>query len=288
MLVIDYVLLIVLSAIWGSSFIFMRILAPALGPVATADMRMLIAGAALALFMRTVSRPMEWKKNWKHYLIIGLLNSGIPFLLFSYAALHLPASISVIINSMTPLFAAVGAVIWLHEKFTPKLLFGLLLGISGVVVIRGGGIQALDSLGTVSMIMCIVATMFYGAGGVYLKLNGKEMSPMAISAGSQLTVGILFLPLIYFFPAPSAVTVDVAVTMSVFALLCSAVAYIIYYRLMKILGPTKASTVTFLIPVFGFIWGALFLQESITVPMLLGGAIVLSSLYFVMGKKKQA
>ncbi|MBP9212050.1 MAG: DMT family transporter [Bacteroidetes bacterium] len=288
MLFIDYVLLVALSAIWGSSFIFMRILAPALGPVVTADMRMLIAGASLALFMKAIRQPLEWRKNGKHYFIIGLLNSGIPFLLFSYAALHLPASISVIINSLTPLFAAVGAVIWLHERFTPRLLFGLLLGVAGVAVIRGGGTVALDNMGTISIIMCVVATMFYGAGGVYLKLNAKQMSPMAISAGSQLTIGLLFLPLAFFAPPPGTVTPQIAVTMTVFAVLCSAVAYIIYYRLMKILGPTKAATVTFLIPVFGFIWGALFLDESITASMIAGGGIVLSSLYFVTGRSKKA
>ncbi len=288
MLLIDYILLVTLSAIWGSSFIFMRILAPALGPVATADMRMLIAGLTLTVFMKFTERTLEWKKNWKHYLFIGLLNSGIPFLLFSYAALHLPASISVIINSLTPLFAAVGAVIWLNDKFTPKLLIGLLFGIIGVAVIRGGGTVQLDGMGTISITMCVVATMFYGAGGVYLKLNTKDIGPMAISAGSQLLVGILFLPLIALAPMPSNISVQIILTMITFAVLCSAVAYIIYYRLMKILGPTKAATVTFLIPVFGFIWGALFLDESITASMVAGGLIVLSSLYFVMGKKKPA
>jgi drug/metabolite transporter (DMT)-like permease len=288
MLLIDYILLVALSAIWGSSFIFMRILAPVLGPVATADMRMLIAGLTLAVFMRSTGRSLDWKQNGKHYLIIGLLNSGIPFLLFTYAALHLPASISVIINSLTPLFAAVGAVIWLHEKFTSRLLFGLFLGIAGVAVIRSGGQFELDDMATISMVMCIVATMFYGSGGVYLKLNAKNISPMAISAGSQFAVGLLFLPLILLFPAPAPVDVKTAFTMFVFSVLCSAIAYIIYYRLMKILGPTKAATVTFLIPVFGFIWGALFLDEAITASMLIGGGIVLSSLYFVMGKKKPA
>ncbi len=288
MLLIDYILLVALSAIWGSSFIFMRILAPALGPVATADMRMLIAGLTLAVFMQFTGRKLEWKKNRKQYIIIGLLNSGIPFLLFSYAALHLPASISVIINSLTPLFAAVGAVIWLNEKFTLKLLAGLLLGIFGVAVIRSGGTVQLDAMGTISILMCVVATMFYGAGGVYLKLNTNNISPLAIAAGSQLSIGVLFLPLIAFAPAPADLSVHIVITMIAFAVLCSAVAYIIYYRLMKILGPTKAATVTFLIPVFGFIWGALFLNESITASMAAGGLIVLSSLYFVMGKKKPA
>jgi drug/metabolite transporter (DMT)-like permease len=288
MLLLDYLLLILLSAIWGASFIFMRILVPALGPVVTADLRMLIAGAALALFMKATDRRMDWRRNWKRYAVIGLLNSGIPFLLFSFAALHLPASVSVIINSLTPLFGAVGAVLWLNEKFTLKLMAGLFLGIAGVAIIRSGGSMQINAMTTLSILMCILATMFYGAGGVYVKLNAHDIGPAAIAAGSQLSIGVLFLPLILISPAPSAVTVETAGLMLAFALLCSAVAYIIYYRLMKILGPTKASTVTFLIPVFGFIWGALFLNEAITPQMIIGGLIVLSGIYFVTGKRKNA
>lgn len=286
MLLLDYILLVILSAIWGASFIFMRVLVPVLGPVVTADLRMLIAGAALAVFMKATDRRLEWGKNWKRYVTIGLLNSGIPFLLFSYAALHLPASVSVIINSLTPLFGAVGAVLWLNERFTVKLMIGLFLGIAGVAIIRSGGSFEVTVMSTLSIVMCVVATMFYGAGGVYVKLNAHDIGPAAIAAGSQLSIGILFLPLIFIWPAPSAVTMDLALLMTAFALFCSALAYIIYYRLMKILGPTKAATVTFLIPVFGFIWGAIFLDEAITIEMVIGGLIVLSGIYFVTGKRK--
>lgn len=287
MLFYDYLLLILLSAIWGASFIFMRILAPALGPVATADLRVLIAGIALALFLKFTKRDPEWKKNWKRYLIIGLLNSGIPFLLFSFAALYLPASVSVIINSMTPLFGAIGAVIWLGEKMSVKLVVGIVLGITGVVIIRGGGNFELTGMTTLSMAMCVLATMFYGAGGVYVKLKAHDIGPTEIATGSQLIVGILFLPLIYISPVRREITAEIAAYMLAFAIFCSAFAYLIYYRLLKILGPTKATTVTFLIPVFGFIWGALFLNEEITPEMIAGALIVLSGTYFVIGKKKR-
>lgn len=285
MLLIDYILLVALAAIWGASFIFMRILVPALGPVVTADLRMLLAGAALVLFMRFTGRAMDWKRNGKRYVIIGLLNSGIPFLLFSRAALVLPASVSVIINSLTPLFGAVGAVFWLHEKFTLRVAAGLALGIAGVAIIRNGGSMEVNAATTLGILMCVAATMFYAVGGIYVKRFAQDIGPAAIAAGSQLAVGLLFLPLILLFPATGHVTFRIGAEMAAFALLCSAVAYIIYYRLMKILGPTKAATVTFLIPVFGFIWGALFLGESVTPSMLIGGAVVLSGIYFVTGKR---
>ncbi|MBI2427556.1 MAG: DMT family transporter [Ignavibacteriales bacterium] len=285
MLLYDYVLLILLSAIWGASFIFMRILAPALGPMATADLRVLIAGLSLAAFLKFQKQDLEWKKNWKRYLVIGLLNSGIPFLLFSFAALHLPASVSVIINSMTPLFGAIAAVIWLGEKMTGKILIGIFLGITGVVIIRGGGSFELSGMTTLAMGACMLATMFYAVGGVYVKLKAHDMTPPAIATGSQLIVGILFLPLLAISPMKE-ITTEIVLSLLAFAIFCSAIAYLIYYRLLKILGPTKATTVTFLIPVFGFIWGWLFLSEEITPGMIIGGAIVLSAIYFVTGKKK--
>ncbi len=286
MLFYDYLLLVLLSAIWGASFIFMRILAPALGPIATADLRVLIAGIALALYLKFTQRDPGWKKNWKRYLVIGMLNSGIPFLLFSFAALHLPASVSVIINSMTPLFGALGAVIWLGEKMSMKLVAGIVLGITGVAIIRGGGNFELTGMATLSMAMCVLATMFYGIGGVYVKLHAHDLGPTEIATGSQLIVGILFLPLIFLSPVRTEITTEIAAILLAFALFCSAVAYLIYYRLLKIIGPTKATTVTFLIPVFGFIWGSLFLNEKITMEMIAGGLIVLSGTYFVVGKKK--
>ena len=285
MILYDYFLLILLSAIWGASFIFMRILAPALGPIATADFRLLLAGLALALFAKLQKHDLEWRKNWKTYLIIGLMNSGIPFLLFSFAALHIPASVSVIINSMTPLFGALCAVIWLGEKMTPKLIIGILLGITGVIIIRGGGNFEVTGLTTLAMLACMTATMLYGIGGVYVKLNAHHISPTALATGSQLIVGILFLPLIALSPIRGEMTLPIVGYTLAFAIFCSAIAYIIYYRLLKILGPTKATTVTFLIPVFGFIWGAIFLNESITLEMIGGGAIVLSGIYFVTERK---
>jgi len=282
----DYLLLILLSAIWGSSFIFMRLLAPALGPIATADLRILIAGTALAIFLKFQNRSLEWKAHWKQYLIIGLLNSGFPFLLFSFAALHLPASVSVIINAMTPLFGAISAVIWLGEKMSVRIVAGLFLGITGVAIIRGGGSFELTPMTTLAMGACMLATMFYAVGGVYVKLKAHDIGPTAIATGSQLLVGLLFLPLVFFSPVPAVLTVEIIIYTMIFALFCSAIAYLIYYRLLKILGPTKATTVTFLIPVFGFIWGALFLNEEITFAMVVGGIIVLSAIYFVTGKKK--
>ncbi len=286
MLFYDYVLLITLSAIWGSSFIFMRVLAPALGPVVTADMRLLIAGLVLTLYLRLRNQRLDLLKNLKRYIIIGLLNSGIPFLLFSFAALYLPSSISVIINSLTPLFGVLFSILWLDERITAKKISGIALGIIGVIIIRGSGNLELTPMTTIAMAACVLATMLYGLASTYVKLHAKDIAPAAMATGSQLVAGILLLPLIYFFPTRTELTVTIALTTIAFALFCSAVAYVIFYRLLKNLGTAKALSVTFLIPVFGFIWGYIFLQEEITVIMVIGSLFVLSGIYFVTGKER--
>jgi drug/metabolite transporter (DMT)-like permease len=285
MLLYDYILLITLSAIWGSSFIFMRVLAPALGPVVTADMRLLIAGLVLTLYLRIRNQRLELLKNLKQYIIIGLLNSGIPFLLFSFAALYLPSSISVIINSLTPLFGVFFSILWLDEKITAKKISGIALGIIGVIVIRGSGNLELTPMTTIAMSACVLATVLYGLASTYVKLYAKDIAPAAMATGSQLVAGIVLLPLIYFFPIRVKISMEIALITIAFAVFCSGIAYVIFYRLLKNLGTAKALSVTFLIPVFGFIWGYIFLHEEIALIMIIGSFFVLSGIYFVTGKE---
>lgn len=285
MFLYEYVLLIVLAAIWGSSFIFMRVLAPALGPVVTTDMRLLIAGIVLTLFLRLKNQQLDLAKNLKQYVIIGLLNSGIPFLLFSFAALYLPSSISVIINSLTPLFGVLFSILWLNETMTAKKISGIALGIIGVIIIRGSGNLELTPMTTIAMAACVLATMLYGLASTYVKVYARDISPSAIATGSQLVAGVLFLPMIYFFPIRVELNLQIAFTTIAFSVLCSAIAYVIFYRLLNNLGTTKALSVTFLIPVFGFIWGYIFLREEITIIMVIGSLFVLSGIYFVTGKE---
>src|SRR5581483_5922473 len=131
----DYLRLLTLAAIWGGSFIFMRVLAPALGAFATADFRVLIGGVVLALYIRIIRVQPNWREHWRHYVVIGMLYSGLPFTLFAFAALHLPASYSAIINSLTPLFGALFAALWLNERLTPTKIAGLTLGVAGVTLV---------------------------------------------------------------------------------------------------------------------------------------------------------
>ena len=292
MATIDLVLLLALSAIWGSSFIFIRYLAPIIGPVATADARMLLAGVALVLFFLATRFKPEWKKNARHFLVIGLLNSAIPFVLYSVAALVLPAAMEAIFNSMSPMFGAVFAALWMNEKLTARKIVGLVLGVGGVVTMSSLGGLRFDLETTLAVIACVLAPMCYGLAGVYIRTRASGAKPMAIAGGSQLFGGLALLPFVAVFPpAASSVDARIALIVVTFALVCSGVAYLIYYKLIADIGPTKALTVTFLIPVFAMLWGLALLREAVTWSMIVGAAIILVGTYLVAaggGSKKPA
>ena len=270
------VLLLVLSAIWGGSFMFMRYLSPIVGPVLTADMRMLVAGLFLLAVFAATGFRLGWRRNWKRFIVIGMVNSGLPFLLFSFAALYVPASVESVLNALSPLFAAVFSAIWLGEPLTARKVAGLVIGASGVAAIATFGSLPASPMLLPSILACVLATACYGLGGVYIKKRAADMAPKAMAAGSQFAAGLIVLPLAVAFPparmpGPTALAALVA-----FAILCSAVAYLIYYKLMSELDPTKALTVTFLVPVFGMLWGSLILGEGISLVMVGGSALVLA------------
>ena len=276
-------LLLALSAIWGSSFIFMRYLAPILGPIVTADMRVLIAGVAMAGFFALIRFKPEWRKNWKHFVVIGMVNSSIPFLLYSFAALYLPAALEAILNATAPLFGAIFSAIWLAERLSLRKIAGLVLGIGGVALVSS--LSGLDRspMGWLALAACILAPACYGLAGVYIRKRAASIKPLAMAGGSLLAGGLILLPLAFVFPPPGPVTLSVGAITVAFALLCSAVAYIIYYRIIAQVGPTRALTVTFLVPVFAMLWGFLFLGERITPSMIGGAAIILAGTFLITG-----
>ncbi len=286
MAAVDLILLLVLSGIWGSSFIFIRYLAPIIGPVATADARMLFAGVALVLFFLLTRFKPGWKKNSMHFLVIGLLNSAIPFVLYSIAALVLPAAMEAIFNSMSPMFGAIFAALWMNERLTPRKVVGLLLGVGGVVTMSSLGGLRFDTTTVLAVAACVLAPLCYGLAGVYIRMRASGARPMAIAGGSQLFGGIALLPFAFVFPpAASAVDASVAMIVVAFALVCSGVAYLIYYKLIADIGPTKALTVTFLIPVFAMVWGLIFLHETVSGSMILGAALILVGTFLVAARR---
>jgi drug/metabolite transporter (DMT)-like permease len=278
----DIFRLVLLAAIWGGSFVFLRVVAPALGPIVTADLRVLIAWGALAIYSRAVGLNVGWRRFWRHYLVIGAFNAALPFFLFAFAALHIPASYSAILNATSPFFGALFAGLWLGEKITVLKGLGFVFGIAGVGLVTGVGVGALGSSSTWAMAACLLASVSYGFVSVYTKRFAAAANPRAIAGGSQLMAGLMLLPFTPLAAPPGPVTLLIAVNMILFALLSSGVAFLLYYRLIADIGPTKALTVTFLMPAFTMIWAALFLGETITTVMIVGGALILAGTALVV------
>jgi len=283
---VDILLLGTLSAIWGGSFIFMRYLAPLIGPVATADSRMLLAGIVLVAAFAAARYRAGWRRNARHFLVLGVLNSAVPFLLYSLAALVLPASLEAIFNALSPMFGAVFAALWLGERLTARKATGLALGVAGVVFTSGFSGVALDARTGLAMAGCLLAPACYGLSGVYLSKRAAGVPSLAIAGGSQRCGGLALLPFLFAWPpGPAPLELRIVLVVVAFALLCNALAYLIYYRLMATVGPTRALTVTFLVPVFSMAWGWLFLREPVTWGMATGAAVILAGTWLVVGRR---
>jgi drug/metabolite transporter (DMT)-like permease len=277
----DLLRLFLLAAIWGASFLFMRIIAPVLGPLWTAETRMFVAGIAMLAFVAWRGRVMDFRANWKPYLVVGVLNSAAPFVLFSYAALTLPAGYSAIVNATTPLWGAVMGAIMLGERFTARKAMGLAIGIIGVgFLVRLGPAQFSPQL-VLAALACCVATFCYGIAGAYSKKKSKHIAAPLMATGSQLAGAVILMPFLPLAPGQGEITPLVAASAACLALLCSAVAYFIYYDLIAKIG-TRTLSVTFLIPLFALLWGTVFLHETINANMAIGCALVVLATWLVV------
>lgn len=284
----DLVRLLVLAAIWGASFLFMRIIAPVLGALWTAELRVAIAGVAMLAFMLATGRNMQFRVNWKQYLVLGTLNSALPFALFAYAALTLPAGYSAILNATSPLWGALIGAAVLGETLTARKIAGLVTGVAGVAFLVRLGPAEFSPQVLIAALACVTAALCYGIAGAYSKKKSSGIAPPMMATGSQLGAALVLLPFVSFSPVRGEITPLVMVLTLLLALLCSAVAYFIYFRLIADLGPTKALTVTFLIPLFAMVWGAVFLHEEISFNTLVGCALVVLATWLVVFQRNSA
>ncbi|MDI4631544.1 DMT family transporter [Pelomonas sp. V22] len=280
--------LVLLAAVWGASFLFLRWGAPAFGPMTLAGLRVL--GAALFLLPILAHRQglAELRQVWRPMLGLGLLTSAIPFVLFSYAALSITAGLSSILNATTPLWGALVAFLWLSQRLDAMRVLGLIVGFGGVVFLAWDQASFKPGGSGWAILACLAATLSYGLSASFTKRYMGGVSAMTQAAGSQLAAAVWLLPFaLWFWPAA---TPEPRAWVSVvgLALLCSGLAYILYFRLLQRVGPTNALAVTFLIPVFALLWGGLFLGESLSLHMLAGCAIVLLGTALAVGLIKRA
>jgi len=280
--------LLALAAIWSASFAFIRVLAPPLGPVWTATLRVLVAGIALVGWLAATGFDADVRRHWRAYLLVGLVNSAAPFLLFSWAALTLPASYLVILNAAAPMFTAIVAAAWLGERLSGAKLAGLAIGAAGVALVsRAGPLEPTPAVAA-AVAASLAGALCYALAGVWLTRYGARLKPKAIAGWSQLSAGAVLLPVAAATPLPGPVTPPVVANLLALALLCSGVAYLLYYRLIRDVGPTRAMTVTYLMPALGMLWGVLFLGETVNATMLAGAALVIGGTAAVLRPERTA
>lgn len=269
---------ILLAAIWGSSFLFTRIAVVEFGAMPTAAVRVAIAAAFLVPLLLLRGLGPEFRRNWKRVLAIGIVNSGIPFALFAFALLSITTGLSAILNATVPLFTALIAWMWLKDRPTHSQVLGLFIGFAGVAMLAWDKASFRpDASGLApgwAVLACLAATVCYGVAASASKRYLKGLSPLVTATGSQVgaTLG-LAIPSLFFLPAQMP-GLSAWLALMVVGVLCTGVAYILYFRLIENTGPARAVAVTFLVPVFAVIYGTAFLDEPVTAWMLICGAVI--------------
>ncbi len=269
-----------LAAIWGASFLFMRILSPVLGSFWTAESRLLIGGLALWSFSTLKKSPAQLQ-HWRHYLVVGLLNAGLPLTLFCIAANSLPAGYSAVINSAVPMWTTLFAAYFFLEKITPQRAFALFLGMLGVTLVMKPNANIQPTFAVIgSLIACMCASISYALNSMYMRKRAPFLNPQATTTYSHLFAAVMVLPFALFMPHPviSITQIDAHIIGSALMLgiFCSGIAFLMYYQLMQEIGVLRISTVTFVAPLFAILWGWAILKESLGWNVFAGAALIIS------------
>jgi drug/metabolite transporter (DMT)-like permease len=280
----DLLRLVALAAIWGGAFIFLRVAAPVLGAAWTAELRVLLGGIALLAWFRYLGFNPELRRHARCYLILGSAIIALPFALYAFASMHAPASLLSIVNATSPIFGVAWSAAIGDERITPRKAAGLALGVAGVaLLVRPSGLAPGPLFGW-AIAAALAACCAYGATGVLVKRFAGGASTRGMAVGNQLGAALTLLPLLPFALPQTAPSSLVIANVLALALLASGVAFVLYFRLIADIGATRALTVTYLIPLFGVLWGRLFLNETLTSAMLGGGGLVLLGTFFVLRK----
>jgi len=274
--------LLALSAIWGASFLFMRMGAPVLGPTLLIACRVLLAAVFLAIVGAVLRKPLDLRRNAWHYLVLGGFNSALPFLLFAFAARTLSASLMAILNATAPIWGAVIGAAWTRTPLPARSLLGLALGVGGVALLVGFDPSALRDGAPLAIAMGLAATFSYGIATNYAK-SAKKVDPFANAHGSMWGAALLIAPAVPFAPAAAMPSLSIALAVLALGVVCSGIAYLLYFRLIADIGAASALTVTFLVPVFGVLWGHLILGEPLGWKTVAGAMVVIVGTALVTG-----
>lgn len=268
--------LILLAAIWGSSFLFIRLAVVDFGPFSLMAMRTGIGALILLPILFWRHALPDLVRHWKPVFLVGIVNAAIPFSLLAYAAFTIPAGVLSILNAATPLWGAVFAWVWLRDLLPPMRIAGLVIGFLGIVLLVWDELQIDALLGSgLGLAAGLLAPMSYGFSATFTKRYLMGVRSAAVATGALISATLVLIPFAWITWPELPPTQRGWGSLLMLAVLCTGVTYIIFYRLVMNVGPAKASTVTLLIPVFGVLWGWMWLQEDVSWSILIATAIIL-------------
>jgi drug/metabolite transporter (DMT)-like permease len=279
---IDIATLGVIALMWGSSFIVFKLVVPSLGFATVVVSRLLIGGLFLWAMMRWRGERFA-SADVRHYTVVGVINSALPFCLFGVAAMHVPVAYSAVGNATASLWSALLG-ITIGERLSGRRWLGLLLGITGVSMVAIAGGAPVTTASMWGLLAGVTAAACYGIAGLYLRQRASHIPSFTIGAGSQLVGAMCALPLLWLFPPSGAVTAELGGYLLVQGLWCTGLPYALFFPLLRRIGTTRALTVTFLIPVVAIALAALRLGEAITPGALVGCLVVCSGTVLVLRK----
>ncbi len=278
---VDTALLLALAALWGGSFLFIRIAVPGFGPAPLVLARVVLGAVLLFGYARATRRPLSLRPYAGRLVVLGFLNAAFPYLLISAAELHLTGSFAALLSATVPLFAATFSAAWLGERLTVARLTGLLIGVLGVGIMVGWSPVPITGPTTLAILATLIASASYAGAAVYARLKLRGVPTHALALGQQLGA-LVWLAVPGIIWAPRVVPPTVAIW-SVLALgvLSTALAYLLFFTLLERIGPTRTSTLTYLVPIVGLLWGVVFLHEPVSAGMIVGLGVVLASVVLV-------
>ncbi|HET9553942.1 MAG TPA: DMT family transporter [Anaeromyxobacteraceae bacterium] len=282
----DTLELVVLAAIWGASFLFMRVAAPVLGPIPLMALRVGVAALCLLPVLALRGGAGQLRGRLVHIVVVGAINSAVPFSLLAFATLSVTAGLASILNATSPLWAGLVAHLWLKDRLNPGRVLGLAIGFAGVALLFWGRASFKPGGAGLAVVAALAATLSYGVAASYTKRFLSGVDPLAAAAGSQAAATLLLLPPALLLWPSAPVPASVWGSVAALGVVCTAVAYVLFFRLIAAVGPARTIAVTFLIPPFALAWAALFLGEPVTPRTIAGAAVVLAGTALATGLVK--
>ena len=279
--------LLLLSAIWGSSFLFLRIASPAFGPIFLIEMRVLSGLLVLLPVFFVMRKYQEFKLHWKMILLVSLLNMAIPFCFFAYSALNMGAGLLSIMNATVPIFTAMVGFLYFRQRLSQLGFAGLVVGLLGVAILMSESRAESGITSDLAIPAALFASILYGIAINLAAHKLQGVSGITITTGSLFFSSAILLPLAI--RSRPEVIPEGVIWLSVLTLgiVCTGFGYVLFYRLIAEIGSQRAITTTYLIPLFSVFWGSLFLGETLTVAMFLGGVTVLLGVALTTGRSSQ-